>query len=1067
MVTGLPVEPPPGPPDAGTPATPAAANAPVPAAVPAAPPPAALPAPGAVARLSAPPTRAPLLLAPPASKPVFRFERAPLPSAAAGSIDAPKARPLRIVALGASAGGLEAYEQFFRLMPVDSGLAFVLIQHLDPSHPSMLAEILQRSTPMPVVEVQDQMTVEPNHLYVIPPNRDMGVTGRTLTLVPPLERRGLRLPIDSFLTALAADQGPQSAGIVLSGTGSDGTLGLRALSQAGGLCLVQEPTSALYDGMPTSALHGGGNPRVMPIDRMVELLRSDPWAEPGEASGPTLPPDVLARILEPLRLVTGHDFSLYKKATLSRRIERRMAQHDIRDPEVYARYLHEQPDEINVLFRELLINVTRFFRDPAAFEVLKRDILPALLEGKPAGYVLRIWVAGCSTGEEAYSIAMLLREWMDESHREHPVQFYGTDLDDDAIAFARIGLYPHDIALDVSPERLKRFFIWEDAGYRIRKEVRERVIFAVQSVIKDPPFTRLDLLSCRNLMIYLEPALQNRLIATFHYALKPGGVLFLSPSESIGGHADLFEPLHRHWKLYRARASSASTLALLTGKALWAAAAASPPLPESSASRLRDSVIGDLARRAMLHFLAPAAVVVDARGTLFYLHGDTRPYLQVPPGHPTHNLLEMATPALQPAVREALMRATGQGASTVQQRVEPAAPGSGSPAMLLSLRPLPDNDGNLSLFLVSFEPAPPLADLLPHRPPRRKRRAEPGAASAPEAQTDAGGDANISDSTRLALELNRVRQDMATLLEAQHLSTEELKSTNEELQSTNEELQSTNEELETSREELQSVNEELITVNSELQSKIEQMASIQDDMKNLLDNIRVGTLFLDTRLCLRRYTRDATRLYRLTATDVGRPLSDIRSEVQGRDLLVDAQQVLDTLVPVELEVSTRADQWFQARIQPYRTVDNVIDGVVLTFADISERVQATQAMRKARDLAEAVIDTMHDALVVLDDQFRIVSANRAYYREFGGTAAGTLGQPFFTLQQGQWDSPALHALLETRLPAELNVEGAVLEHDFAALGHRRLRFSARRVVEQADNAVLVLLGIESLAAIRS
>lgn len=1008
----------------------------------------------------------------PAPKPAFRFERAPLPmTTVTGATDpagADTARPPRIVALGASAGGLEAYEQFFRLMPADSGLAFVLIQHLDPSHPSMLVEILQRNTPMPVLEAQDQMTVEPNHLYVIPPNRDMGISGRVLTLVPPVERHGLRLPIDSFLTALAADRGAQSAGIVLSGTGSDGTAGLRALAQAGGLCLVQEPTSALYDSMPTNALHGGGTPQVMTIDRMVALLRSDPWTETAEAGGPTLPVDALARILEPLRQATGHDFSLYKKATLSRRIERRMAQHDITDPEVYARYLREQPDEIHVLFRELLINVTRFFRDPAAFEVLKRDILPALLEGKPAGYVLRIWVAGCSTGEEAYSIAMLLREWMDETHREHPVQFYGTDLDDDAIAFARIGLYPHAIALDVSAERLQRFFVWEDAGYRIRKEVRERVIFAVQSVIKDPPFTRLDLLSCRNLMIYLEPALQNRLVATFHYALKPGGVLLLSPSESIGSHADLFEPLHRHWKLYRARASSASTLALLTGKALWAAAAASPPLPESSASRLRDSVIGDLARRAMLHFLAPASVVIDARGTLLYLHGDTRPYLQVPPGHPTHNLLEMANPALQPAVREALMRATGQGVSTVQQRVGTAGPGGAvplSPPVLLSLRPLPDNDGNLSLFLVSFEPTPPLPDRLPQRVARRQRRTEPGTASPTEAPVDA--DAGTSDSTRLALELTRVRQDMATLLEAQNLSTEELKSTNEELQSTNEELQSTNEELETSREELQSVNEELITVNSELQSKIEQMASIQDDMKNLLDNIRVGTLFLDTRLCLRRYTRDATRLYRLTATDVGRPLADIRSEVQGRDLLVDAQQVLDTLVPAELEVSTRADQWFQARIQPYRTVDNVIDGVVLTFADISERVQATQAMRKARDLAEAVIDTVHDTLVVLDDQLRIVSANRSFHREFGGTAADTLGQHFFAVQQGQWDFPAMRALLEQRLPTELNVEGDVLEHDFAALGHRRLRLSAHRVVERADNAALVLLGIESLAALRS
>ena len=448
-----------------------------------------------------------------------------------------------IVGVGASAGGLEAFEEFFRKVPRDSGMAFVLVPHLDPDHASMLTQILQRSTAMPVVEAQDRMAVKPNGVYVIPPNRDMAILHGALQLCVPEQPRGHRMPIDAFLRSLAEDQGDRAVAVLLSGTGTDGTLGLRAILGAGGVSFVQEPTTAKYDGMPASAIQAGYATYVLPLGKMSQALVAGRRnravrreTSPAAASG-------LNRILMLLRSATGHDFSQYKKSTIGRRIERRMSQHDLEDMEVYARYLKEHPAEAQSLFKELLINVTSFFRDPEAFATLKKDVLPQLFAGKPGGYVFRVWVAGCATGEEAYSIAILLSEFIEESRQEFKVQFYSTDLDEDTIAVARTGSYPPNIVQDVQPARLRRYFVKEGGSYRVKKEIREMVVFAVQNVIKDPPFTKLDLVSCRNLMIYLEPELQSRLITVFHSALKPGGVLFLSPSESTGGHPDLFAPL--------------------------------------------------------------------------------------------------------------------------------------------------------------------------------------------------------------------------------------------------------------------------------------------------------------------------------------------------------------------------------------------------------------------------------------------------------------------------------------------------------------------------------------------
>ena len=979
-----------------------------------------------------------------------KTKKTPLPSPRTGLSPVASAATISgagfaIVGLGASAGGLEAFEQFFSQMPPKSGLAFVLVSHLDPGHVSILTEILQRSTAMPVLEAQDQMVVVPDTVYVIPPNRDMAIFRGALQLSVPEEPRGQRMPIDAFLRSLAEDQGERAVGIVLSGTGTDGSLGLRAILGAGGVTLVQEPGTAKYDGMPSSAIKAGYATHVLPVEKMPAALiagvRMHVVHPDAHLSSTQVPPGGMNRLLSLLRTATGHDFSLYKKSTIGRRIERRMAQHELTDVEVYSRYLKEHPAEAQALVKELLINVTSFFRDPEAFVVLKQEILPQLFADKPEDYVFRVWVAGCASGEEAYSIAMLLREFMDESEREFKVQIYATDLDDDAIAVARAGLYPPNVAADLSPERLRRFFVKEDAGYRIKKAVREMVVFAIQNVIKDPPFTKLDLASCRNLMIYLEPELQDRLIPAFHYALKPGGVLFLSPSESIGRHPELFSPLSRKWKIYRAVHSATAARALMAGDFSWATTAGARGTKEATA-RVKESNLAELTRRMLLQTYAPASVVVDAKGNILYVHGETGKYLRPAPGQASLNVVDMAREGLQQELRPALSAAASHGAPTLGRRASVKTNGERQ-TVSFSVRPLPDAETNPGLLLLSFQDLPQEA-----ASSRRGRRA---------------GSAEVERIAELERDLAATRENLQANIEEHQASSEELKSTNEELQSTNEELQSTNEEMETSKEELQSVNEELITVNSELQAKIEQLAGMQNDMKNLLDSINIGTVFLDRQLIIRRFTREAAKLYRLVATDVGRPLADIKSNLDGDALIGEAQTVLDSLQPCEREVTAPDGACYLLRIQPYRTLDNIIDGVVLTFTDISQRVVAETAAQKARHLAESIVATVREPLVVLDGDMKVVSASRSFYRYFRTAPEQTVGRSIYDLGDGQWNIPALRELLETILPRDQSFEGFVIERDFPLIGHSKMLLNARRLVGDDGEKPLLLLAMEAVA----
>jgi two-component system CheB/CheR fusion protein len=948
-----------------------------------------------------------------------------------------------IIGLGASAGGLEAFEQFFRNVPADSGMAFVLVSHLAPDHVSILTEILQRATTMKVIEVQDQMTVAPNSVYVIPPNRDMAIFHGTLQLTVPDQPRGLRMPIDAFLRSLADDQGENAIGIILSGTGTDGTLGLRAIQGAGGISLVQEPATAKYDGMPVSAIQAGYATHVLPVEKMPEvLLTSGHHPSPEKLPSPVAASSI-NRILMQLRAASGNDFSLYKKSTIRRRIERRMTQHAIEDTEVYVRYIKENPAEVKLLIKELLINVTSFFRDAEAFVVLKRDIVPKFFADKPEDYVARVWVAGCASGEEAYSIAILLREFMDESRQEFKVQLYATDLDEDAIATARAGIYPPNIAQDVDPERLRRFFIKENAGYRVKKIIREMVVFAIQNVIKNPPFTRLDLLCCRNLMIYLEPELQSRLIPAFHYALKRDGVLFLSPSESIGNFPQLFAPLNRKWKFYRAIGTDSSTRAVMSGGLVWTK---DQPIKgsEEVVKKIKDTNFAELTKRALLHSYAPASVVTDINGNILYVHGDTGRYLRPAPGQATLKIVDMAREGLQMELRTALHAAASSKATHAAHLSKGLVVKSNGDthSVSFSVRTLPDADDHGKLLLVSFH------DVAPATPAKRSRS---------KVVIASDEQLRIVDLER---DLAYSKESVQATIEEQQASNEELKSSNEELQSTNEELQSTNEELETSKEELQSVNEELTTVNAELQSKIEQLAGMQNDMKNLLDNINIGTIFLDDRLYIKRYTREAEQVYRLAASDVGRALNDIKSNIEDDNLLVDAQVVLDTLAFREREVNTVGGAWYLARIQPYRTLDNVIEGVVITFTDISKRVAAESAEKAARIMAEGIVDTVREPLIVLDGKLKIISASRSFYREFKTTPEDTVDRKIYDVGDRQWDIPKLRELLETILPSNQSFDGYEVEYNFPATGHHRMLLNARRIVDSTGVTQRILLAIE-------
>jgi two-component system CheB/CheR fusion protein len=950
-----------------------------------------------------------------------------------------------IVGIGASAGGLEAFEEFFHHLPNDCGLAFVLVPHLDPGHASLLTEILQRSTSMPVVEAENGVAVGANSVYIIPPNRQMAIAHGQLWVAVPEVPRGQRMPIDAFLRSLADDQGDQAVGVILSGTGSDGTLGMRAIHGAGGITLVQEPSSAKFPGMPASVIHAAYATHVLPVVDMPKVLlaaarRVSNYAHqsPEANAANEANADDIDAVLALLRASTGHDFSHYKKGTIGRRIARRVLQHRLRSIDDYSTYLAAHPEEGRALFTDLLINVTRFFRDPEAFKILKQEILPQLFADKPADYVFRIWVAGCSSGEEAYSVAILVRELMNETPKAFKIQIYSTDLDEESIAKARAGFYPPNIAADLTPDQLHTYFLHEDAGYRVRKEIREMLVFAVQNLIKDPPFRQLDLICCRNVMIYLEPELQNQLIRSLHYALRANGVLFLGPAESIRTHPELFTPLNGKWKFYRAIAASRPKRAMLLGDLSWQTGN-SGRAAKRVAGKLEPTNLAELTRRALLQSFAPASVVTDTAGNIVFVHGDTARFLRPAPGQATLSVVDMALESLRAELDAALHRAAEDGTTTCGRQVSAKIDGE-IRNIRLSVRPLAGADGH-QLLLVSFQEDTPT-------PTRQASTAAVDRSSAEMRRIE-----------ELESQLARTWEALQSTIERQQLANEELMSSNEELQSTNEELQSTVEELETSKEELQSINEELVTVNGELQANSDHLTKTQNDLKNLLDNISGGIIFLDQQLCIRRFTSEAGELYRLQAGDVGRPLADIKSTIETHELLIDAQAVLDSERPGEQEVRTSAGKSYQVRLKPYRTLNDDIDGVVMTFADITARVDANARVRTAQLFSESIVDTVREPLLVLDGELQVIAASRAFYQRFEVAKEESIGRQLSDLADWQWDLPAFREQLLNILPRGAAIEGFAVEANTHGGRRMKMLLNARRL---AGTQPLILLTMEEV-----
>ena len=848
---------------------------------------------------------------------------------------------VRIVGIGASAGGLEAFEQFFARVPVGSGLAFIVVQHLDPTQKAMLAELLQRVTVLTVCVAGEQMRVESDHVYVIPPNVELSLAQGMLHLAPPAEPRGLRLPVNVLFSSMARDQGAAAIGVVLSGMGSDGTLGLQALKAVGGLTVVQEPSSAQFDSMPRSAIAAGCADIVAPpADMPQRILACVSWdghskppsADAGPDAAPTdsptdSPPDTMEGIFSLLRQRTRHDFSLYKPSTLNRRIERRMAIHSLATVAEYVRLLRQNPQEIDLLFKELLIGVTSFFRDAAVWQHMLDTALPALLASRGAETKFRAWVAGCSTGEEAYTLAIVFTEAVQRlpGHHDCTLQIFASDLSPDAIATARAGRYPATISACMHADYVARYFTPQAGALVVGKPIRDMVLFAQHDVVLDPPFTRLDILTCRNLLIYFDATLQRRLLPLFHYSLRPGSLLLLGSSETVGSFSTLFEPVDSKLRFYMRRhtLSAAGPEFLLKSFPPLLKLTKDTSMPSSPNAAQGSDSLQAAADHVLLQVHAPPAVVVNAAGDIVYISGRTGKYLEPAAGKANWNFHAMVRESLREPVSSALRQALTKN-EAVQVRGLRVVAAGGVQGVDVTVQPLHEPAALQGTLMIVFHDVA--------TPVRGSRRTAASAAQA----------------THLA-EVQQCRDEIQTLREENRASREELQSANEELQSTNEELQSANEELTTSKEEMQSMNEELQTVNGEMQTKLDDLALAQSDMKSLLNSTEIAMLFLDQNLNVRRFTDRAAKIINLRDSDIGRPLSDLTTSLQYPTMHDDAHETLRTLVFSEKQIQTSDQRWFSVRIMPYRRLDNVIDGAVITFVDITATKQVEATLRKDAD----------------------------------------------------------------------------------------------------------------------
>ena len=953
-----------------------------------------------------------------------------------------------IVGIGASAGGLDAFTQLLGSLPPKPGAALVLVQHLSPDHESFLPALLSRSTPMPVLEAKDGSKLEADKVHVIPPAHDIEITDGHLRLVPRPSRRSPHMPLDLFLTTLASVQGPRAIAVILSGTGSDGTLGCKAVKAAGGIAFAQDPATARYDGMPKSVIAAGCVDFVMSPEAIADeivRLASDPYvrvARPEKEPGPPRIPDqaALEKIFGVLEKRTGADFSSYKKTTVLRRVQRRMVLHRVDRIADYAARLEADASEADALHDDLLIHVTSFFRDPEAFVALG-SVLPALLRGRDANAPVRVWVPGCATGEEAYSVAMCLLETLSDLPSNPPVQVFATDLSESAIETARLGSYLENVAAVVSPERLARFFVKVDGSYHVSKAVRDLIVFARHDVARDPPFSRLDLISCRNLLIYLEPGLQRRVLGTFHYALAPGGHLLLGRSETVGASADLFDLVDKDHRIYTKLAvhsppatRPAPAAPTATGGPAARAAATPAPSPRSDGERE--------AERLLLTRFAPASVLVDESGQVLHMRGPVDRFLSHSQGAASHDLARMMPRELVPELKRLLREAGDQGVPRGKEGLVLRQEGR-SRRVGIEVLPIRGPASGERRFLVLFQDDA--------QAPVRGASARPRPKEA-EAETEVA---------RLEQDLEAFRHYLRTMEEENAAAQEELQSAHEEVLSSNEELQSVNEELLTAKEELQSGNEELVTLNDELRNRNLELQRLTDDLDNLLASATVPLVMLGPDLVVRRFTPAAARLLKMETTDVGRPLLNVRTAIGFADAEADILGVMQGREAAEREVRDGEGRWWRLGIRPYRTRANEVGGAVLVLTDVDALRRGREALEAGLDFAEAIVNTVREPLLVLGADLRVRHANRAFYEMFAGTAFDTVGAPVSEMGGGRWNLPEVRAALEEILVQGDAFENHPVELDLAA-GRRTLRLNGRRLRQAEGAEEMILLAMEDV-----
>ena len=1029
--------------------------------------------------------------------------------------------PVTVVGIGASAGGLEALSELFRNVPADTSLAYVVVQHLSPTHGSILAELLARQATIPVHQAANGDRVEVNHAYVIAPDTKMTLTDGHLKLVPRDPDDRPPLPIDAFFRSLAEVQESRTIGVILSGTGSDGALGVRAIRGAGGIAFAQDPATATAEGMPRSAIATacidiiatpaaiathiaqlGRNPYLRPQSdespsdhapgRYRQLdTQPDVRGVSGDGADTSANSDAFSAICALLKSQFGVDFDLYKMGTIERRIQRRIALRRVNSLGRYAELLREDTEELSTLYGDLLIGVTRFFRDPDLFNALSGTVLPDLIarrraEGEREGAnsisddaAIRVWIAGCSTGEEAYSVAICLLELLEAHSLDTPIQIFATDLNAAAITAARTGMYPLGIEADVTSERLSRFFRKEEAGYCVTKAVRDCCVFAVQNITADPPFSRLDIVSCRNVLIYLQPNAHARLLSVFHYALKPGGILVLGTSESVSTAATLFTAIDKKRRIYSRIPGPVlplhltirpghATRSLIQDRASASAGLRRSPIagdPGGASAAAPSPDIQRAADQVVLGSYAPAAVVVDDQLRILQFRGRTGKYIEPAAGTASFQLLNMVKSELATELRMVLEIARKEARAARAEGV-PFHDGKHVGHVSLDVRPFRVTGSDAKFFIISFEERGAdgtrgsIDDGGIHPTTANKRGGAMRGSRAGIAERKL--EDNATELGELRQELDAAQRHLQGVAEEHASVVEEFQAANEEIQSSNEELQSTNEEIETSKEELQSLNEELITLNDELRGRNTEADHLNDDLKNLLSAMHVPVIMVGTDLHIRRFTAGAERMMNVIPTDIGRPIGDMKSNIDVGNIEEIITHVIDTLEVTEREVRDGTGHWYMMHVRPYRTLDNKIDGAVIVYHDIDARKRAAEQLDDARRFAEAIVQTVREPLLVLDGNLCGVSANRAFYESFGVSSDNTMTRSLFEFAGGEWNIPTLRVLLERVLLTGEPFDDVEVEHDFAIGGHRTMLLNARRIGSQHNGPPLILLAIEDV-----